>query len=99
MATRVATFLLLLAGGLVALLLAMRLTAAAFACDFSPFPYLDVSANHATRAWLLGLVVGALATLIWLVLRHGERMLWLSSSTGGVLAPAADLEGLLESAA
>lgn len=99
MATRVATFLLLLAGGLVALLFAMRLTAAAFACDFSPFPYLELPASHATRAWLLALVVGALATLVWLVLRHGERMVWLSNSTGGVLAPAAVLEGLLERAA
>jgi len=98
-ATRVATFLLLVAGGGIALLFAMRLTAAAFDFDFSPFPYLELPAGHAARAWLLVLVVGVLTTLVWLVVRHGERMLWLSGSTGGVLVPAADLEGLLEAAA
>ena len=82
-----------------ALLFAMRLTAAAFECDFSPFPYLELPAGHAARAWLLVLVVGVLAALVWLVMRHGERMLWLSGLTGGVLAPAPDLEGLLEAAA
>lgn len=97
--TRVATFLLLLGGGLVALLFAMRLTAAAFDCDFSPFPYLDLPLSPAMRAWLLALVVGVLATLIWLVLRHGERMLWLSGPTGGVLAPASDLERVVEAVA
>jgi hypothetical protein len=98
-ATRVATFLLLVAGGAVALLFAVRLTAAAFGCAFSPFLYLDLGSGHAARAWLLALVVGVLAALVWLVLRHGERMLWLSGSTGGVLAPASALENLLEAAA
>jgi hypothetical protein len=83
----------------VALLLAMRLTAAAFACDFSPFPYLGLPSSHAVRAWLLVLAVGVLATLVWLVVRHGERTLWLSGAAGGVLAPAADLESLLVAAA
>lgn len=82
-----------------ALLFAMRLTAAAFDCDFSPFSYLELPAGHAARAWLLVLALGALATLVWLVLRHGERTLWLSGATGGVLAPSADLEDLLETAA
>lgn len=82
-----------------ALLFAMRFIAAAFACDFSPFPYLDLLAGHAARAWLLVLVFAVLATLVWLVARHGERMLWLSGSTGGVLAPATDLENLIEVAA
>jgi len=82
-----------------ALLFAMRFTAAAFDCDFSPFPYLELPADHATLAWLLALVMAGLATLVWLVLRHGERTLWLSGSTGGVLAPSADLERLVEHAA
>lgn len=98
-ATRVATFLLLIAGGVVALLFAIRLTAAAFDRGFSPFPYLQLPTGHAARAWLLVVVVAVLATLVWLVLRHGERMLWLSCAAGGVLAPSADLEHLLEAAA
>jgi hypothetical protein len=83
----------------VALLVAMRLTAAAFACDFSPFPYLRLPADHAARAWLLVLAVVVLSTLVWLVMRHGERMLWLNGAGGGVLVPAAGLEDLLEAAA
>jgi hypothetical protein len=77
----------------------MRLTAAAFDCDFSPFAYLGPPAGHAARAWLLALMAGVLAALVWLVLRHGERMLWLSGPTGGVLAPASDLESVLEAGA
>jgi hypothetical protein len=83
----------------VALLFAMRLTAAAFGCDFSPFRYLGVPADHAARAWLLVLAVVGLATLVWLVMRHGERMLWLNGTAGGVLVPASGLEDLLEAAA
>jgi hypothetical protein len=83
----------------VTLLLATRLTAAAFARDFSPFSLIGLPSTHAARAWLLVLAVGLLATLVWLVVRHGERMLWLSGSAGGVLAPAADLESLLAAAA
>jgi hypothetical protein len=95
----VATFVLLLAAGFVALLFAMRLTAAAFRCDFSPFSYLGVSADHATRAWLLAGVVAGLAVLVWLVLRHGEETLWLRGDAGGVLVPAAALARLAEEAA
>lgn len=82
-----------------ALLFAMRLAAAAFGRDFSLFPYLSLPAGHAARAWLLALGIGVLAMLVWLVMRHGDRMLWLSGSTGGVLVPASDLEGLVEAAA
>jgi len=63
--TRIATFLLLLAGGLVALLFAMRLTAAAFDCDFSPFPYITPGGGHALLAWLLLLAMAVLAGLVW----------------------------------
>ena len=100
--TRVATFVLLIAAGGVALLFAMRLTAAAFGCDFSPFPYLGISADHGARAWLLAGVVIVLAVLVWLVLRHGEECLGLPSgggAGGGVRVPAAALAGLAEEAA
>ena len=43
--TRAAAFVLLVAAGLVALLFAMRLTAAAFGCGFSPFRYLGINAG------------------------------------------------------
>ena len=91
--------MLLLAAGIVALLFAMRLTAAAFDCDFSPFPYLGITADHASRAWLLAGVVIALGVLLWLVLRHGEETLWLPGEGGGVLVPAAALARLAEETA
>ena len=95
-----ATFVLLVAAGFVALLFAMRLTAAAFDCDFSPFPYLGITADHASRAWLLAGVVIALGVLLWLVLRHGEETLWLpGGGGGGVLVPAAALARLAEETA
>lgn len=74
------------------MLFAMRLTAAAFGCDFSPFAYLSFSDGPALLAWLLGSALVVIAVLIWLVLRHGEETLWLASTTGGALVPAAALE-------
>jgi len=90
---------LLVVAGCVALLFAMRLTAVAFGCAFSPFPYLGVPADHASRAWLLTGVVIVLAVLVWLVLRHGEETLWLPGKAGGVLVPAAALARLAEETA
>ena len=92
--TRIATFLLLLAGGLVALLFAIRLAAAALDRDFSPFPYITPGGGHALLAWLLLLAMAVLAGLVWLVLRHDADALWLASPAGdgGVLVPAGDLE-------
>jgi len=90
---------LLLAAGIVALLFAMRLTAAAFDCDFSPFPYLGITADHAARAWLLAGVVIVLSVLVWLVLRHGDETLWLSGESGGILVPAPALARLAEETA
>lgn len=76
-----------------ALLFAMRLLAAAFGSDFSPFSYVTPG-GHAFLAWLLlsGMIV--LAGLVWLVVRHDADALWLSSPAGdgGVLVPTADLE-------
>ena len=91
--------MLLAAAGVVALLFAMRLTAAAFGCDFSPFPYLGISTDHGTRAVLLALALAGLIVLVSLVLRHGEEMLWLPVEGGGVLMPAAALARLVEQTA
>jgi hypothetical protein len=95
----VAAFVLLLAAGFVALLLAVRLTAAALGYAFSPFTYLGLPADHGSRAWLLAGAVVVLAVLLWLVLRHGEETLWLRGEAGGVLVPAAALARLAEVAA
>jgi hypothetical protein len=90
---------LLVAASFVALLFAMRLTAAAFGCAFSPAKYLGIPADHAARAWLLAGVVVVLTVLVWLVLRHGEETLWLPGGGGGVLVPAAALARLAEDTA
>jgi hypothetical protein len=97
--TRVATFLLLLAGGVVVLLFAMRLTAAAFDCDFSPFAYLGLPADSGLRAWLLAGAIVVLGLLVWLVARHGEETFWLAGVHGGVLVPAAPVVRTVEAAA
>lgn len=97
--TRLATFVLLLAGGVVALLFAMRLTAAAFNCDFSPFRYLGMPSDPGVRAWLLLLAVVACGALVWLVVRDDEETLWLTSASGGVLVPAVPLRRATERAA
>jgi hypothetical protein len=97
--TRAATFALLAAAGLAALLFAVRLTAAVLGWDFSPFPYLGIPEDHASQAWLLAGVVIVLAVLVWLVLRHGEETLWLPGEAGGLLVPAAALARLVEDTA
>jgi hypothetical protein len=99
--TRIATFLLLLAGGIVALLFAIRLVAAALGHDFSPFTYITPSSGHALLAWLLVIAMAALAGLVWLVLRHDADALWLASPAGdgGVLVPKEDLQRLVSNAA
>ena len=84
-----------------ALLFAMRLVAAAFDCDFSPFKYITPGGGHALLAWLLVLAMAVLAGLVWLVLRHDAGDLWLPSAAGdgGVLVPSGDLERPAASAA
>jgi hypothetical protein len=79
----------------------MRLVAAAFDCDFSPFPYITPGGGHALLAWLLLLAMVVLAVLVWMVLRHDGDALWLASPAGegGVLVPGRDLERLVSSAA
>ena len=91
--------MLLIAAGVVVLLFAARLTAASLGWAFSPFRYLGIPADHASRAWLLAAVVIVLAVLVWLVLRHGEQTLWLPGEAGGVLVPAAALARLAEETA
>jgi len=97
--TRYATFVLLLAGGVVALLFAMRLVAAAFGCDFSPFPYLYLPQDPGLVALLLVAAVVVTGLLVWLVLRHGEATFWLRHEGGGVLVPIAPLQKLVAQAA
>ncbi len=79
----------------------MRLTAAAFDCDFSPFPYLTPDGSHRLLAWLLLAAMAVLALLVWLVLRHDAGALWLASGqgAGGVLVATGDLERLAAAAA
>ncbi len=98
-ATRIATFLLLLVAGLVALAFAARLTAVAFHRGFSPFHHFGAMAAPATRAWLLAAAMFALVVLLWLVLRSAEETVWLAGEGGGVLVPAAGLERIAEQAA
>jgi hypothetical protein len=85
---------LLLAGGIVALLYAVRLTAAALGWEFSPFASLPLTTDHGWHAvWLL-LAAVALAFLLWLVARHDEPTLWLSTPEGGVAVRTSALEEL-----
>ncbi len=79
----------------------MRLTAAAFGCGFSPFPYLTPGGGHAVLAWLALAAMVVLALLIWLVLRNDADTLWLAAGAGagGVLVPSADIQGPAASSA
>lgn len=99
--TRLATFLLLLASGVVAALFAVRLIAVSAGWEFSPFSYITPDGAHALLAWLLVIGMAVLAGLIWMVLRHDADALWLASPAGdgGALVPKADLERLVASAA
>lgn len=97
-ATRVATFCLLLIAGLVALLFAVRLAAAAFELDFSPF-VVSLDEAPAAWAWILAAAFVVIAALVGLVLRHGDDMLWLPGEAGGVLLSAVDLQDAVETVA
>ncbi len=72
----------------------MRLTAAAFDCDFSPFPYVTPGGDHTVLAWMLLMAMVVLAVLVWLVLRHDADSLWLAagSGAGGVLVATSEVE-------
>jgi hypothetical protein len=83
---------LLFAGGIVALLIAVHLAAAAFRWDFSPFDYLPLPDGHGVRVLLLLAAVAVLGVLVWLVDRHGRPRLWLATPDGGVAVSTAALE-------
>jgi drug/metabolite transporter (DMT)-like permease len=83
-AARVATFLLLLGGGVALLFFAMRLVAAAFGCGFSPFVYLGLPESHGWQAFLYVVLIAA-----------GIVLVWLAGDGGGVLVPSAAIEELL----
>ena len=95
----IATFVLLVAGAAALLLLALALAAAALHRSFSPLAYLGLPAAPAARAWLLVGAIVVLALLVWLILRADEEVFWLSAGSGGVLVPAAALQGFAERAA
>lgn len=97
--TRYATFALLLVGGVVALLFALRLAAVALGWDFTPFTYVSLPDDQGTVAWLLAAAVAVVGLLVWLVARHGEPSVWLPREAGGVLVPVAPLQRLVEQAA
>jgi hypothetical protein len=94
-----AAFVLLLAGAVAAALLAVALAAGALNSSFSPLLHLGLPATHAAHAWLLLGAMTVLAVLVWLILRADEETLWLPGAEGGVLVPAAALQGLAERAA
>jgi len=77
----------------------MRLTAAAFDCDFSPLVALPFGRDHAVLAWLLAALIATLVALVWLVVRDARDELWLAGERGGVLVSAGALERLAEEAA
>ncbi len=79
---------------MVALLFAMRLTAAALGHDFSPFPYVTPSSDHTVQALFLLAAMAVVALLVWLVLRHDADYLWLVSGAGvgGVLVASSEIE-------
>jgi len=89
---RAATAALLGAGGVVVLLYAARLGAAALGWGFSPLDSLPLPDGHAVRAAWLVAAVAALAALVWLVARHGEPTLWLNTPEGGIEVRASALE-------
>lgn len=107
-AARLATFTLLLAGGIVALLFLVRLGALVCGWDVSPLGYLQEHVGQGARSILLAGAVVALALLIRLVVRRDEEMLWFAALgadgrgggvAGGVLLPAAVLRRYLETSA
>ncbi len=95
-AASVAAFVLLVAGGVALALLALVLAAAALHRSFSPLAYLGLPSGHDGRAWWLLAAMVVLAVLVWLVLRAGDEMLWFSEGHGGVMVPAAVLQGFAE---
>ena len=97
--TRGAAFVLLLGGGVSLLLFAMRLTAAAFGCGFSPFAYLGLPEAYGWQVVLFASLGTVCVVLLALVLDDSRDELWLAGASAGVLVPADALERLLRDAA
>jgi hypothetical protein len=89
----------LFGAGAVLLLFAMRLVAASFGCDFSPFPYLGLPADPGWRVLLLAVFVALCVCLVALLTGDGGDVLWLAAPDGGVLVPAEAVEQLLHDGA
>lgn len=93
--SRTAAFVLLLGGGLTLLLFAVRLAAAAFRHDFSPFAYLGLPASYGWQALLFVAFVAACIALLALLVGPGRDEVWLAGAGGGVLVAAPAIEGML----
>ena len=96
---RLATFVLLLGGGLTLLLFAMRLVAATFDCGFSPFGYLGLPESYGWQAVLFAGLAAACVALLALTVEDGRDDVWLAQGRGGVTVPAPAIEGMLRDAA
>jgi hypothetical protein len=86
---------LLVGGGLLALAVAAFLVASALDLRLSLID--DLTAPALARLlWIVALLLVALilVALLWIVLRRGERTLWLRGEHGGILVPMAALERL-----
>jgi len=92
---RVATFVLLLAGGAAALLCAVRLAAAALGSGFSPFGALGWPESPGWQAVLSAALVVVSLVLLALVVGRDRHDLWLAGPGGGILVPAGALESML----
>lgn len=96
---RLAASALLIIGGVLAVLVVVRLGAAVFGWDIASLDSMTASLGHVARAVLLGLAFAVLAVLVMAVPRQGERSLWLRGERGGVLVPLAALQRLAEATA
>jgi len=75
----------------------MRLVAATFDCDFSPFGYLGMPESYGWQALLWAALVAASIVLLGLVVGPGRDEVWLAGAGGGVLIPAPAIESMLTS--
>ncbi len=93
---RLATTLLLLIGALVGLVLAVLLGAALLGWSDAVPGSLVARGSYEVRALLYGIALLALAGLVAVALRRGERSLWLRAPHGGVLVSLPTLEWVAE---
>ena len=96
---RLASAVLLVIGGILAMVLAVSFAAAALGWDFATMDRLVSTGGHVVRVVLLCSALIILASLILIIPRHGEHSLWLRSEHGGVLVPLPALQQIAEAAA